>query len=371
MSKFTYLAAPYIIPAPAKRDGLELVFDLESDGLLDTATTVHCIVIEDLNTNEIAEYGPGQIESALAHLARADRLIGHNIVGFDLPLLRRLYDWTPAPSCTVRDALVAGRLILPHIANLDDQAAAMGDPSLGRLRGRYKLEAWGARLGIPKIGAEITDWSVWTPEMQARCVGDVAITKALWQFLQPDGYSQQALELEHCVAAICDRITADGVPFDVDAAGRLHQQWTARRDELEAQLSQQFPDTNLKSRPQISALLKLAAGSPKSALKRQANQKLTMSCSRIFLSSILNLLDWPSITRSVVASPNYPTARKLGARHIGGDGRIHGGLVHIGTPHSRAKHQTPNLAQVPNPKKGKPFAAECRALFRRRPVGCS
>jgi DNA polymerase I-like protein with 3'-5' exonuclease and polymerase domains len=37
--------------------------------------------------------------------------------------------------------------------------------------------------------------------------------------------------------------------------------------------------------------------------------------------------------------------------------------VHIGTPHSRAAHLNPNIAQVPNPKRGKPFASECRALF--------
>jgi putative DNA primase/helicase len=50
-------------------------------------------------------------------------------------------------------------------------------------------------------------------------------------------------------------------------------------------------------------------------------------------------------------------------KHIGADGRIHGAIVHIGTPHSRAAHFNPNLAQVPNPKKGKPLATECRALF--------
>jgi hypothetical protein len=70
---------------------------------------------------------------------------------------------------------------------------------------------------------------------------------------------------------------------------------------------------------------------------------------------------------------HYTLGRRLGqlsngkqawCKNIGVDGRIHGGLVHIGTPHSRAKHLDPNLAQVPNPKKGKPFAAECRALFR-------
>src|SRR5262249_43562583 len=52
------------------------------------------------------------------------------------------------------------------------------------------------------------------------------------------------------------------------------------------------------------------------------------------------------------------------SKHVDTHGKIHGGIIHVGTPHSRAKHLTPNLAQVPNPKRGKPFATECRSLFR-------
>ena len=58
------------------------------------------------------------------------------------------------------------------------------------------------------------------------------------------------------------------------------------------------------------------------------------------------------------------TGDKAWLNHVGETGRIHGTVLHIGTPHSRASHFNPNLAQVPNQKKGKPFAAECRALFR-------
>jgi len=313
MSKFTYLAAPYIIPAPAKSSGLQLVFDLESDALLDSATKIHCIVIADLGTGKIAEYGPGQIESALAHVARADRLIGHNVVGFDLPLLRRLYDWTPPTGCTVVDTLIAGRLILPHIADLDDQAVAMGDRPLGTLRARYSLEAWGARLSIPKIGADLTNWSVWTPEMQARCVGDVAITKALWQFLQPDGYSQQALELEHRVAAICDQITKDGVPFDLEAAERRRQQWTVRRAELEAQLSQQFAGTNLNSRTQIASLLEARGWVPQRRTKKTNKAQIDDEVLEVFQLSIRNLSGSRSIKFSAVASVSFRTVRRLGS----------------------------------------------------------
>jgi hypothetical protein len=227
-SRFKRIAARYIVPASTPSSGLRLAFDAEADGFVDQATKVHCIVVANLDSEEIDAYGPDRIAAALEHLLRADYLIGHNVCGYDLPLLLRLYNWAPRSDCTVVDTLVASRLILPNLDDLDDQAAAMGDPPLAKLRGRHSLEAWGARLGIPKIGTDITDWSVWTPEMQERCAGDVAICKALWRFTTY-GYSQAALTLEHRVAVICNQITAAGVPFDIDAAERLRQQWTARR----------------------------------------------------------------------------------------------------------------------------------------------
>jgi hypothetical protein len=175
MSKFTYIASRFIIPAAAGAHGLRLAFDLEADALLDAAKVIHCVAIADLDGDQISEYGPTQIDAALDHLSRADCLVGHNIQPYDLPLIERLHGWHPKSDCAILDTLIASRLILPHIADLDDQAGAMGDPKLGKLRGRYSIEAWGARLGIPKVGVDITDWSKWTPEMQARCVGDTLI----------------------------------------------------------------------------------------------------------------------------------------------------------------------------------------------------
>jgi DNA polymerase-1 len=260
--------------------------------------------------------------------------------------------------------LIASRLILPHVSDLDDQAGAMGAPRLGKLRGRYSLEAWGIRLGIPKIGADITDWSQWTPEMQERCGGDVAICKALWRFLQPDGYSQEAMTLEHRVAAVCDRISADGVPFDSAAAEQLREQWTAQRAALAAQLSQQFPGTNLNSRPQIGALLEARGWVPESRTEKTGAPKISDELLESLPSlypEFAGLAEYAVLGRRIA---QLATGKQAWIKHVDATGRIHGGLMHIGTPHSRAKHMTPNLAQVPNPRKGKPFAAECRALFR-------
>jgi hypothetical protein len=129
-ARFNYITRPFIRHAPITAG--HIFFDIEADGLVDTATAIHCIVIADHN-GKIEEFGPDQIEAALARLSGASRLIGHNIIGYDLPLLLRLYGWKPAVGCIVTDTLVASRLILPHMLNLDAQATRMGDLLLGKL----------------------------------------------------------------------------------------------------------------------------------------------------------------------------------------------------------------------------------------------
>jgi DNA polymerase I-like protein with 3'-5' exonuclease and polymerase domains len=364
MSKFVRIAAPFIVPAGSKSDGLRLAFDIEADALLDAATKAHCVAVADLDSDQIDEYGPEQIPAALEHLARADYLTGHNICGYDLPLLHKLYNWGPASGCAIVDTLVTSRLILPHLDDLDAQATAMGDPALGKSRGRHSLEAWGVRLGIAKIGAGIEDFAEWSPEVQERCVGDATICKALWQFLQPDGYSQQALALEHRTAPICNCITVDGVPFDREAAEPLRQRWEARLTELEARLERQLPGTNPSSRLQIGRLLEARGWVPERRTEKTGqaviDDELLESLPAIY-PEFAGLAEHNLLRRRLAQLAH---GKEAWLKHVGPDGRIHGGLVPIGTPHSRAKHLSPNLAQVPNAKKGAAYAAECRALFR-------
>src|SRR5262249_13834727 len=276
-----------------------------------------------------------------------------------------LHNWVPAPTVTVVDTLIASRFVLANIGELDDQAAAMGDPKLGKLRGRFSLKAWGARLGIPKVGDDIETWAEWTPEMQERCVGDVRLTKVILEFLKPCGQPAEALALEHRVASVCDAITAAGIPFDRKVAEQRQAEWTARRDRLELRLRQQFPQLkNLNSRQQIAALLEERGWVPEERTEKTRQPKIDDET----LEDIVR--QYPEFDG---LAEHYILGRRLGQlatgkkgwlRHIGPDQRIHGGLIHIGTPHHRAKHLEPNLAQVPNPKQGQPLGIECRGLFR-------
>ena len=202
--------------------------------------------------------------------------------------------------------------------------------------------------------------------MQERCVGDVVICKALWRFLQPDGYSQQAIELEHRVATICDEITTTGVPFDIVAAERLREQWTTRRSILETQLTQQFPGVKLSSRPQIGALLEARGWVPERRTEKTQQPKIDdelLETIPALYPEFAGLGEHFTLGRRLAQLAH---GNKAWCKAVAADGRIHGGILHIGTPHSRAKHLEPNLAQVPNPKKGTPFGAECRGLFQAR-----
>jgi DNA polymerase I-like protein with 3'-5' exonuclease and polymerase domains len=352
------------VPGAAKGAGPRAAFDIEGNGLLHDATELHCVVIADLDSNRIDEYGPGQIGEALAHLSRMTYLVAHNAHGFDVPVLERLFNWRPQFDCVIVDTMIAARVILPAIEDIDDKAAAMGDAKLGGLRGRYSIEAWGARLGIPKVGADITDWSKWTPEMQARCVADTLICKELWRFLQPDGYSQKAMALEYRAATVCEQITAAGVPFDVEAAKQRCRQWEARRAEIGARLQRDFPGVNVNSRKQLGALLESKGWVPAARTEKTKQAKIddeTLESLPALFPEFTGLSEFMILSRRIAQAS---TGKEAWCKHVGSDGRIHGAVIHIGTPHSRAKHLTPNIAQVPNPKRAKPFAAECRSLFR-------
>ena len=75
-----------------------LLFDLESTGLLRRGSQLHCIVARDTNAIDepiVWDAPRGNLNEGVEQLKRADFLIGHNIAGFDVPLIKELYDFKP------------------------------------------------------------------------------------------------------------------------------------------------------------------------------------------------------------------------------------------------------------------------------------
>jgi len=167
---------------------MTLVFDLESNGLLNDVTRIHCIAIYDSTTDEIETYNDEKnnkysITEGLNKLLVADTIVGHNIIGYDIPCISKLYNFF-TPRCRVVDTLLLSRLYHPNRFELDEEKQYAG-MELQHF-GRHSLRAYGYRLGEykGKFG-QTSDWSEWSQEMEDYCVQDVEVTKKLCKHFLP------------------------------------------------------------------------------------------------------------------------------------------------------------------------------------------
>lgn len=165
---------------------MNLVFDIETDGLYDDVTCVHCVCIHDLDTEEtyvFNDQGNAEpITRAVTMLEEADHIIGHNSIGYDIPVLKLLYPFF-TPGGTVLDTLVLSRCVHPDLLAIDQKRKWRHMPL--QLYGRHSLEAYGYRLGEYKGSfGKTADWKQWSPEMQDYMVQDVNVTSKLWRHFQ-------------------------------------------------------------------------------------------------------------------------------------------------------------------------------------------
>lgn len=166
---------------------MNLVFDIETDGLLYNVSTIHCLAIYDLEKNQTYRYNDTgnaePISRGIQALADSDCIIGHNIISYDVPVIRKLYPWFHQPTCMV-DTLLLSRLYHSDMMNLDKKH--LWDKMPLKLYGKHSLESYGYRLNERKgdFGSD-TDWKNWSQEMEDYCVQDVNVTTKLWKHFQP------------------------------------------------------------------------------------------------------------------------------------------------------------------------------------------
>ena len=364
-----------------------LIFDLESDGLYDNVTVIHCIVVYDIGLQQTFSYGPDRITDALAHLATADVLIGHNILFYDIPVLNKLYTFVQLNGRII-DTLICTRLIWPKeiLYTIDDEQYTQVPKGL---KGSASLKAWGWRLADHKI--DFKDFSEYSEEMLAYCQQDVAVTKKLWQHITKENYPQPALKLEHDLALAIEKQIRAGIPFDVDACLDLVDSLRAKEAELEAHLKEIFPPNKIES-----IFVPKVNNSKRGYVKGQPFTKVTYqefnpgSRTQI-VERLQQKYGWvpekntekgnPVLDDDVLDALPYPEAKPLAEymlikKRLGqiadgnnawlklvnnDDGRMHGDLITNGCITGRASHRNPNMAQVPAGYS--PYGHECRSLF--------
>ena len=164
-----------------------LIFDIETNGLLYNVTSIHCLVIYDTETSQTLvfndEGSAEPIVRGVQQLMDSDCIAGHNIISYDIPVIKKIYPWFEEPGVVV-DTLLLSRLYHSDMLALDKRHNWDGMPL--KLYGRHNLESYGHRLQEHKgeFGKE-TDWTTWSNEMQDYCKQDVKVTTKLWNHFQP------------------------------------------------------------------------------------------------------------------------------------------------------------------------------------------
>ena len=213
-----------------------LVIDLETNMAHDT---IWCAVTEDVETGEVITHtNPSKLKSMVETY---DYIIGHNIIGFDAPVVRSVWG-VSIHRKKVLDTLVMSRLLNPQ------------------LEGGHSLKNWGKKLALEGLAEEgkgdFTDYDGGLcDEMIDYCVQDVKLTTILFNYLNK-GFDEwkdkgeQALQLEHEVAIEITRQERNGFNLDMPKAQMLLATVIDKMGRIEQELQQVFkPITTILFKP--------------------------------------------------------------------------------------------------------------------------
>jgi DNA polymerase I len=364
------------------------VFDLETNGLYDEVTTIHCLVLHDLNRDQTFTYGPDSIAAGLEHLATADVLIGQNILFFDIPVIRKLYPFYTFAAARIIDTLITTRLIWPKekLYDMDTEQYTQVPP---KLRGSASLKAWGYRLSDYKISFK--DFKEYSEEMLAYCIQDVNVTTQLFKHTQKQTCSEAALKLEHDFALAIEKQIRSGFPFDVDACLDLVDDLRTKQATLEASLKELFPPKKIETIfvPKVN---NASRGYVKGqSFTKVMHEEFNPGSRQQIVDRLQTKYGWvpekstekgnPSIDDDVLSALPYPEAKPLAEymlikKRLGqiADGNnawlklvndetgcMHGDVVTNGCITGRCAHRNPNMGQVPAGYSE--YGKECRGLF--------
>ena len=326
-----------------------IYLDLEANGL--TPDTIWCVVTRENGVSQVHTNRSTLCEA----LAGSVSVCGHNLIGYDLPVLKRLWGLSVA-SDRVVDTLVLSRLF---------------DPSR---QGGHSLRAWGETLGFPK--GDHSDWSRLSPEMIDYCIRDVEVTEAVHKQLVRDmaDFSPESIELEHKVQFAIQQQERNGWLLDQGLAHELCATFKERMNEIEEELQAKFPPIvterwSEKTGKRLKDSVEVFnVGSRQQIAKRLSGlgvrfDKVTDKGNPIVDEAVLDTIDLPEarvISEYLMLQKRYAQVNSW-LEHVKEDGRVHGRVISNGAVTGRMTHQSPNMAQVP--ASHSPYGHECRSCW--------
>ncbi len=199
-----------------------VICDIEGDSLY--PSVIWCITCIEVDNGKVHHFLPSQYDD-FKHFSKSVSVwVGHKFLTYDAPHLRRLLQVDIANSSII-DTLVVSRLLNYSI----DKG--------------HSLEAWGERLGIPKLHSDIS-FDIYTPELSERNIRDCETNLAVFNHFKEHIFSSRwkdALRTEHFKELLCEEIHTNGFFFNHMEAKSLFQNIQSHLNELDDQLASSFP----------------------------------------------------------------------------------------------------------------------------------
>ena len=207
------------------------VFDIETNGLF--PDKIWMLVMQDCTTEKVYSYSDydsdlPSIKEGLARLSEAKIIAGHNIISFDLPVMKKLLNWEPSKGTRIWDTFIMSQLCKYQRGHL------------------HGLKGWGGFFDYPKGDHE--DWSCYSKEMLEYCIRDVDLNLKVYNRVSKEASAliknnpkfMQALELEHDFAKVNAEITQKGWVFDMERAEALYEEILDKMEHIEDELNPQL-----------------------------------------------------------------------------------------------------------------------------------
>lgn len=203
------------------------IFDIETNGFWPDVSVVWCLVIRDTETNEARAFSDHSkryrpLQEGLDELAQPKQvLIGHNICGYDLMVLRYIYKWQPHYTSVLHDTWIMSMTLNQKRSH------------------KHSLEGWGEHLGFPKI--EFSEFSKFSHEMVEYCIQDTFVNLKVYEALlvemqaiyERNPLIKRGLYVESRFAHIEGQIREKGWLFNMTAATKLFDTIDSRMTAIE------------------------------------------------------------------------------------------------------------------------------------------
>ena len=342
---------------------------------------IFLIVGKDAESKEIFSFTEDKLEDFKTLVSNYDEFVGHNIIGFDAPVIHKVLAIDLHQQGKVIDTLVLSRLFNPV------------------REGGHSLKSWGDALRFDKL--DFKDFSQYSDEMLTYCVRDVEVTEKVLTYLirkYPD-FAKEAIRLEHDVSRIITQQERNGFLFDMGNAHLLLGKLREKINEIEIKVKERFiplptfvkevkprhrkdgtlstvglnslgqgwvnvmgefsliemKEFNLGSRQQIGKYLQYFGWKP-----TKFTDKGHIIVDEKVLEGVEGIPEAELIRNFLLLQKRIAQVSSW-VEAVAEDGRVHGRVITNGAITGRMSHMSPNMAQVPAVYS--PYGTECRGLW--------